>query len=330
VNCSAPSYNLGARKLADWQRSLGNDVTTIEGDPGWTVLGYDRVCLSVIFSWHMEIARDAALRVKDHAEVWAGGPAMYENGDWFLNETQIEPNRGRVDARFDQQRGDYAFTFATRGCDQRCKFCIVWQMEGDFTFHPDFNPAPTLCDSNLSGIPVDWQEHIIARYAESGVRMKDCNSGFEPHSFDAGTRARWEPIIKRTGVGWRWAFDEKIEEAECVAMAALLADVSSRRKRVYCLLGNENIAECVERARKIIEWGAEPYCQVWIPLQHRDPDPKTARARFDWGSAELLYDAKRYFNSPQIWHTVPIWEYKADRSYRQFPFAFLKPTTVSA
>ncbi len=84
INCSAPHYNLGARKLADWLAKQGYAVTPAEGDPGMWGLGADLVCLSVIFSWHAPLARQITLRVKDQAEVWAGGPGLFalvEAGD---------------------------------------------------------------------------------------------------------------------------------------------------------------------------------------------------------------------------------------------------------
>jgi len=52
INCSAPHYNLGARKLHDWLPSKGYTVTYSDGDPGIWGLDADLVCLSVIFSWH--------------------------------------------------------------------------------------------------------------------------------------------------------------------------------------------------------------------------------------------------------------------------------------
>jgi len=74
INCSAPHYNLGARRLTDWLRAQGHDVTCGDGDPGLFAYGYDLVCLSVIFSWHAPLARAVALRVRRQADVWCGGP----------------------------------------------------------------------------------------------------------------------------------------------------------------------------------------------------------------------------------------------------------------
>src|SRR5947209_13446462 len=124
VNCSAPRYNLGARKLAGWLRSEGHEVDEWGGDPGMFAGDAELVALSCIFSWHAPLAREIALRVRDRAEVWCGGPGMTMLGSWWRRETGLECTIG-LDPRFERQRGDYIMTFAARGCPVNCWFCIV-------------------------------------------------------------------------------------------------------------------------------------------------------------------------------------------------------------
>ncbi len=102
VNCSAPSYNLGAAKMADGYRSEGHDVTESAGDPGMFCHGYDVVALSVIFSWHAPIALSIAQRVKDSSEVTCGGPGMFALGKWWNEQTGLVASIG-LDQRFDRQ-----------------------------------------------------------------------------------------------------------------------------------------------------------------------------------------------------------------------------------
>lgn len=316
VNCSAPHYNLGLAKLADYLRDRGDTVTEVGGDPGMFVTGYDLVCVGVIFSWHAPVARDVALRVKDHAEVWAGGPGLFALAKWWAEETGMALQVG-LDQRFDKQRGKYKMTFAVRGCPVGCSFCIVPKLEGlAFTIDPEFVPAPVLCDNNLSATAIETQEFIIRRYRETETPLMDANSGFEPKTFDGGTFERWGSLLRGP---WRFAFDEVGERAEVEAMANVLQGVSARKKRVYVLIGLEPIESCYERARKVIEWGCEPFVQVFRPLtwldEFKDPAP-----RFDWPSARSLRDFQRYFNSPQIWRSTSLQEYKP-RIHEAPPFA---------
>lgn len=314
INCSAPHYNLGAAKLADWLRSQGYAVDCYSGDPGLFVYGYDLVCLSVIFSWHAPIAANIARRVRGNVEVWAGGPGLFALWKWWKDETGIPMQRG-IDARFEHQRGRYKMTFASRGCPVNCSFCIVPRLEGlDFTLDWDFIPAPVLCDNNLSALPVVFQEHIIKRYQETNTKLGDANSGFEPRYFNEDTYRRWKPILRGA---WRFAFDEMREAAAVEQMMQILKDESSKRKRVYVLIGNEPIAACYERAMKVIEWGGEPYCQYVLPLNWLG-DPAALRPRFDW-TYQRGRDFARYFNR-FLWKYVSLREYN-NRKGEAPPFA---------
>jgi hypothetical protein len=329
INCSSTPthhcYNLGARKLADWLKMQGYQVALYDGDPGMWELEADLVCLSVIFSWHAPMAREIALRMKSHAEVWAGGPGLFALASWWQKETGLEIVRG-LDQQFDKQRGKYEMTFASRGCPIDCSWCIVPRLEGvTFSFDPDFIPAPMLCDNNLSGLPASYQEHIISRYRSFKQPLVDANSGFEPHSFDMETYLRWKPLLDETRAPWRFALDELRELADVERMMTILKAESPRRKRVYCLVGNEPIAACFERAMKIIEMGGEPHCQFVLPLNWLG-DPGKVKLRFDWKSYKQGQDFCRYFNT-WGWRSYSIWDYKP-RVNEPPPFASLSPQTI--
>lgn len=324
VNASAPHYNLGAAKLADWLVSEGYEVETAKGDPGMFSLGYDLVCLSVIFSWHAPLAREIALRVKGASDVWAGGPGLFKVGKWFESETGVKCAHG-IDKRFDKQRGNYRATFASRGCPVGCSFCIVPGLEGrKFTLDWEFQPAPLLYDNNLSALPPEFQEHIIRRYQETDTHLADANSGFEPRTFDEGAYARWKPILRGP---WRFALDDCDELREVEAMMRILRDVPASRKRVYVLIGNEPLEACHMRAERVIAWGGEPFCQPVLPLDWmKDPRQDELPAEHDWTS-QRLKDFSRFYNR-WLWRSMKLWEYKPRQSEAP-PFKFLEPKMVA-
>lgn len=327
VNCSAPNYNLGAAKLhnyltrSGWHSELATDCIFPT---------YDLVCVSVIFSWDVDKAIAVANRVKGSCEVWVGGPAMSYNHDRFTRETGIpvpfierdgDKIYGAPDIRFDLEPGQYRMIYAMRGCPVGCSFCPVTRIEGpDFVLNRSFYPAKMLCDNNLSAAPVEYQEYVIRRYEESGVPLMDANSGFEPKTFDEACYRRWKPILRGA---WRFGLDETKETDDVDRMMQILKDVSGRKKRVYCLIGLEPVMDCYERARKIIAWGGEPFCQVFIPLNYpHDPWKKHPPPRFDWPNDTAPFDMKRYFNSPQVWRSTRIQDYKP-RNNELPPFWYL-------
>jgi hypothetical protein len=275
--------------------------------------GYDLVALSVIFSWHA-IAREVALRGKGQSDVWAGGPGLFALKTWWEQETGL-PRHQAIDQRFDRQQGQYKMTFASRGCPVGCSFCIVPRIEGtEFTMDWDFQPAPVLCDNNLSALPADFQAHIIRRYQEAGTRLLDANSGFEPRTFTEETYRRWDPLLKGP---WRFALDEVAELPDVEQMMGILKDVRPGRKRVYVLLGNEPFDACYERVRKVIEWGGEPFCQPIMALNALEKRPQV---RYDW-TEQRLKDMARWANK-FIWRSVERFE---DYRPRKMPHATRPP-----
>lgn len=303
INCSAPHYNLGAKKLLEWRRAAGVECEYFDGDPGLFGRTAKKIWLSVIFSWHAPIARDIALRYHGKAEVEAGGPGLFALQNWWKENTGLKCVSG-LDQRFERQPGNFQMTFASRGCPVGCYFCIVPKLEGKtFTLDRDFLPAPILCDNNLSALPVDFQEHILRRYLEKSIKLKDCNSGFEPLTFDSGTYDRWRVQLKGP---WRFAFDVTPEEPQVKRMMEILKAESPKRKQVYVLLGNEPMAACLERASKVIEWGGEPYCQPMMPLNALSRSDLTVRYDWTW---QKLKDVARFFNR-HLWRSIPLAEYK--------------------
>jgi hypothetical protein len=324
VSCARPNhrgvypYNLGARKCADWLRDQGVACDYYDGDPGLPVWEAERdidlVALSVLFSWQAEVALRIALLMEDRAEVWCGGPGMSGLISWWKLQTGLLCHRG-IDDRFDRQRGDYLMTFGSRGCDQGCYFCVVPGIEGrTFTLDYDFQPAPILCDNNLSGLPVAFQEHIISRYQVSGVSLLDANSGFAPFLFDEECYRRWKPILRGP---WRFALDEMREVAAVEDMMKILREEPPKRKRCYVMIGNEPLEQCWERVLQVIAWGGEPYSQLWLQPSWLG-DPRKLKTRFDW-TFERGRDFCRYVNR-FVWRSAPLDAY-SNRKYAPPPFA---------
>lgn len=305
LNCSK-GYNLGAKKLSDWLIGQNWSVDYLNNPMLRTFYGYQLICISVIFSWDAIFARNVVWRVGDSCEIWAGGPGLFALKNWWKKQTGLSCQYG-LDSRFEHQKGDYLMTFASRGCPVGCSFCIVPKIEGlEQTLDWDFQPAPMLCDNNLSALPVDFQEHIIKRYQETGIELKDANSGFEPRTFDEGTYRRWKEILKGP---WRFALDTWDEKDEVQKVMNILKDEPGNRKRVYVLLGNEPIESCYERILKVIEWGGEPHCQPMIALNALEKHPIV---RFDWTEQKLM-DMARWANR-WLWRNLPLKEYAPRRN----------------
>lgn len=165
-----------------------------------------------------------------------------------------------------------------------------------------------LCDDNLSALPVEYQAHIIARYQSAGVQLIDANSGFEPSSFDGGTVERWSSILRGP---WRFGYDEMREREDVRRMMTLLRanGVKPRKMQVYCLIGKEPPAECLQRIHEIIEWGGEPYVQRMMKLNALEKKP-WIRTDLGWTEQSLAHVAR--WANRRIWRYAPFNEYDAN------------------
>jgi hypothetical protein len=196
-------------------------------------------------------------------------------------------------------------TIASRGCPVGCGFCIVPAMEGlEFTLLPDFPVRPVLCDNNLSALPGDYQDHIIARYVSEGVMLRDANSGFEPITFTPDVYERWKSLLNAGRGPWRFAFDEMKEARDVARVMRMLTDEPQKRKRVYVLIGNEPFAECMVRIDAVIDAGCEPHVQPMMKLNALEREPWV---RHDW-TVRKLKDVARWANG-FLWKQMPFAEY---------------------
>lgn len=267
----------------------------------WTV--GDTAFLSVAFTWKLREARDRAdwYRALGY-KVIAGGPATHLRPKYLAgvaDQRASFPDAVRYH--------NPAATFATKGCDERCHFCMVWRVEGNFTYYPEFTVRPVLCDNNLSAIEPKYQDFIIEKFQAAGVPLLDANSGFEPKSFDGAVFERWRKINRGP---WRFGFDESGERDTVRRVMAMLrtAKVPPKKVRPYVLIGNEPVECCLGRIREVIEWGGEPHVQPFIKLNALEKQHHVSRA-MGW-TPQLLTDMAR-------WANRRVWRYAAFEEYRR-------------
>lgn len=267
--------------------------------------------LSVAFTWKLNDAYMRAVFARAQGrKVRAGGPAL------FLTKMKhrladVAEVGGDVPDAIRHHNPDA--TIASRGCPVGCWFCIVPAMEGkSFTFLPDFPVRPILCDNNLSALPADYQDLIIARYRSAGVKLRDANSGFEPITFTPDVYARWRDLINEGRGPWRFAYDETRERADVIRVMNMLADEPQKRKRVYVLVGNEPFEDCMRRIQEVIDHGCEPHVQPFMKLNALD---RTPHPRHDWNK-QLLNDVARWANG-WVWKKAPFSDYNRSRKSRR-------------
>jgi hypothetical protein len=270
-------------------------VEWVEGDIAY---------LSIVFSWDVEQAYSRACWYRQAGyAVRVGGPGVFTSKRAHEFDGIAEVGGSIPDT---QRRHNPMATKASEGCPVGCWFCIVPTMEGQtFTLLPDFEPRPVLTDNNLSALPADYQQHIVDRYLGTGTPLLDANSGFEPKTFDEDVFKRWQPINKGP---WRFGLDETQELDDVERVIAMLKRnrVGARKIQVYVMIGHEPFDACMERIKRVIEWGGEPYVQPILKLNVRHKDDLWVR--HDW-SRRQLKRVQRWVNG-HVWRKTPFDEYR--------------------
>jgi len=263
----------------------------------------DTTFISVAFTWKLNEAYSWAQFARALGQkVKIGGPAVFLNQMKHKVFDVADVGGDYLDA---VTKHNPLATFASRGCPVGCWFCIVPAMEGkEFTLIPDFPVRPVICDNNLSALPDDYQDHIIRRYIDEGVKLIDANSGFEPRTFTTDVYSRWKDLINEGKGPWRFAYDDMPEGDDAERVMRMLENEPSNRKRVYTLIGNEPFDDCMHRIQRVIDMGCEPYAQPLMKLNSLDRRPWV---RFDW-TEQLLKDVARWVNG-WVWKKAPFSEY---------------------
>ena len=272
----------------------------IGGLAEWTV--GDTAFISIAFSWLLDDAYQRAIWYRAQGyRVRAGGPGTFTRKN-YLSEV-AEVGGAVADAL---GRHNPMATKASEGCPVGCFFCIVPSLEGaTFTLLPDFTPRPVLTDNNLSALPADYQQHIIERYRAARVPLLDANSGFEPRTFDEDVFERWRTINRGP---WRFALDEtgELDDASRAIKMLRRRGVGARRIQVYVMIGHEPFDACMERIRRVIDLGGEPYVQPIMKLNALTKEPWV---RHDW-TARRLKQVQRWANR-RAWRKVAFEDYDA-------------------
>ncbi len=154
--------------------------------------------LSVVFSWDAPAAYSRAVWWREFGyRVRVGGPGVFTPKVRRMFDGVAELG-GEIPDTVTRHNGNA--TFASRGCDVGCWFCVVPAMEGrTFTLIEDFTPRPILCDNNLSALPEDFQDHIVKRYQQTGTPLLDANSGLSQRPSTARCCAGGRPSTEVPG-----------------------------------------------------------------------------------------------------------------------------------
>lgn len=250
--------------------------------------------LSVPFTWLLSEARELARQHK--GKVIAGGPAVALLGAPWADETPAE-------CPFDTlAMHNPCATFTTRGCPNRCPFCAVPRIEGEFRELPSWKPAPLVCDNNLLTASKRHFRRVINSLM--AFREVDFNQGLDARRF---TRWHADQIARLRRAKVRFSLDHVgmigvVDDAVATARAAGLKNFG-----VYVLIGfQDTAADALTRLEHVRSLGIRPNPMRYQPLDTPARDSYVAPG---WTDFELRRTTRYYSRLRWLDH-IPFEDYQ--------------------
>lgn len=212
--------------------------------------------LSIPFTWLLP--RALKLAQAHRGPVQAGGPAVSLMPDYLAGSASIGAPCPVTPLIFHNPLA----TFSSRGCPNRCSFCAIPRIEGDFQELEDWRPAPIVCDNNLLAASKKHFDRVIDRLKQ--MPFVDFNQGLEARRLKPHHVRRLAELQK---VKVRFAFDSLKAEKAVFEAITLCRKRGLKDFGVYVLIGfKDTPAEARYRLEKVRQWGIKPNPMRYQPL----------------------------------------------------------------
>lgn len=271
--------NLALMKLSAWHKQQGHRV---EWFHPLFKMQYDHIYSSKVFTFTPE--------------------------DEYLPATADRHGIGRGDMRalpdaVEHICPDYALYgstraqgFVTRGCPNKCAWCVVPKKEGAIRDHADVEEflggmnEVVLMDNNI--LASEHGIHQLEKIGLLGVKL-DCNQGLDARLVDTAVAAvlgklRWIRFV-------RFACDQKSQMPHVERAVKLLRAASGKKGEVFVYVLVKDIPDALDRVEFLRRIGCEPFAQPYRDLEN-NTEPDSELKRF-----------ARWVNHKAIFKTVP-WE----------------------
>jgi radical SAM superfamily enzyme YgiQ (UPF0313 family) len=274
--------NLALMKISAYHKSMNDSVEWV------TVDNYDRTYMSKIFSF----SADHEHGLSNYGEIIKGGTGynmsvLPDYIDKLCPDYSIYP-------RFKE-----AYGFLTRGCPNKCEWCIVPTKEGNIKPYADIEEflngrkAAILMDNNVLA-----SEHGL-KQLEKIAKMRlpvDFNQGL-----DARIIAKNESIAELLGkIKWykplRMACDTMSQLQYVEKATELLRKHQANPKRYFIYVLVKNVQDALERVEYLKKIGLDPFAQPYRDFNLNTVDPEAKRFA-------------RWVNRKQIFRTVSYADY---------------------
>ncbi|MBW2560525.1 MAG: hypothetical protein JRE40_06675 [Deltaproteobacteria bacterium] len=227
-----------------------NDALSFVGDPPMFRPQADEVHVSVTFTWDIEEGHrlvDAWAQYYD--DVHIGGPAMGSRPDGFIQGRYLKPG----------------ITFTSRGCNNRCPWCLVREREGKLAEIRDFAEGNIIQDNNLLQCSRRHLDRVFAMLRTQHTIY-----------FSGGLDARLvtdQVADDLRGLRTKALFFASDTDEAVIPLEKAVRKLHMSREKVRCYVlmafNGTTIDQCEERLQRVWHAGAMPFAQLYQPPGER-------------------------------------------------------------
>lgn len=292
VDGKQPNYAL--MKVGKWYKAQGAEVEF------YSPFGhFDKVYMSKIFTFS-----------PDYLQIMNNADEVEKGGTGYDVKSQLPKEIDDCEPYYDLYGlpADYALGFLTRGCRNKCKWCIVPIKEGAITPYRDIEEVTqgtrtkvTLMDNNI--LACDYGLNQLEKIAKLGIRV-DFNQGMEARLIDVETAKLLSSV--------KWLNSIRLACDTHSAIQPLRDAVGRLRAAGYkgeicCYtLINSDIKETLTRINEVknIDPRLTPYAQPYRDFVKNTEPPK-------WQQ-----DMARWVNRRELFRTTSFEQYEPRKGFK--------------
>jgi len=243
-------------------KATPTDELAFVGPPPLHLPEADEVHISVAFTWDKPAAEHLAKCWGQYYPVKIGGPAYDDAGAAFTPGLYLKPG----------------YTFTSRGCPNKCGFCLAWRREGPLRLLP-ITPGYIVLDNNLLACPRPHIEAVLDMLSNQR-RQAEFAGGLEA--------AHVEPWFVKavTDIGFKRAYFAYDRPAERKPVAEALRQFTEAMRgkikythsklSVYVLVGfaGDTLDQAAERCQFVKDHSGTPFPMYFEPAGPRQQKPR--------------------------------------------------------
>lgn len=236
--------------------------------PVYTIPAYDEIHISCVFTWDKPETEYLAIQWQKYGLVKIGGPAYKTPCDDFIPGRYVAPG----------------IIFTTRGCPNRCWFCHVHKIEGDFRELP-ITPGNIIQDNNiLAASDNHWKKLCTMLRGQKQIKFK---GGLEARRL---TDKKIEDL-RGLKIKELWlACDKSGDLPVTISVVKKLrsAGFTDSHINIYVLCG-EDMDEESARMEQLVLAGGTPFAQLYQPEERIIYSPEWRRFATKWSRPAAIY-----------------------------------------